>query len=1000
MRIDGWEIDAFGPISGWTRHGLAEHGVVVIAGDNETGKSALFEFLTTALFGFAPATAASHPYSPWAGGFPGGALLASLSDGRRVRLARRLTSRPFGTIEIQGRSQNLANRRVPWVGSLARAVFANLHAVTQDEALGLDARSWESVEDRMLGGASFGYLRPAREAVAQLDQDRQALWRRDRRGRPRATEIRDQVRDLRAKLRPASVRRTDIEAKQDRLAEIAELLETIERGPHGLQAIEVMLERDATLSPIVRRARRAESLNAQAASLVANDDYGPDPRAMRTELRDAVTSGERRIDEIDAEIEQLAEAREIDSVHQTALAHRDLILELQAEIPLHVEDDRRIEQMSGALHEESGGFGQIGERVLDRDLDAGALETLRDLRVAESRGRFEAWTVAVADADYRAVERRHAAETAERTQREREVLGDVPDLAQAHGRVQSLLELGRAEALTAAGGGAPSRAWRVAIPVLVALAGAAAIVVGIFLGGTVLAILASVGASLAAAAAVDLSRIVTARRRAGAGPAAAAALRKRADIAPDTSAADALDDAMRQRDAARRAADIDQRLATAKVAIEDAARREDEAALAATAARNAWLELLPGVPIAPVQLERPRETLLRDVEELRDSLARTHALAEDRRTVQERIDQRLRRLQALRDELDLDPTADVVPAVAELGRMLTAAEAAKGEAEAAAAAVAKLQDERRQVGDARDGADTELGLLETQLARLDPLDADADAGLERLEQAREARVEAARARADLDRETPNWRERVAEADRLEAEGDDIELTDDRRVELRRRGAELQEEANGLRDERGGLSRDVQAMEALPGPAHVQGAIEEAQAELEDVYRAHDRLALLATAVSAAERAYRDAHQSPLLEAASGHLASITDGRYDRLIADDSTGDGVRLHVRRRGEDFPVVVGHPLSRGTLQQIYLALRLAMVDQVEGEDAERLPLFMDEMFVNWDPSRTGRGMAVLREIGRSRQVFLFTADPAWAERTSAQADAIVVATPGLAG
>ena len=95
--------------------------------------------------------------------------------------------------------------------------------------------------------------------------------------------------------------------------------------------------------------------------------------------------------------------------------------------------------------------------------------------------------------------------------------------------------------------------------------------------------------------------------------------------------------------------------------------------------------------------------------------------------------------------------------------------------------------------------------------------------------------------------------------------------------------------------------------------------------------------------------------------ASGYLAGITDGRYDRLIADDSTGGRPRLHVRRSGEDFPVAVGHPLSRGTLQQIYLALRLAMVDQVEGADAERLPLFMDEMFVNWGPiphrSRHGR-------------------------------------------
>ena len=541
MRIDGWEIDAFGPLSGWTQHGLAEHGVVVIAGDNETGKSALFEFLTTALFGFAPATSTNHPYSPWGGGFPGGALLAQLSDGRGVRLARRLTSRPMGTIEIDGQPRDLANRPVTWVGGLTRAVFTNLHAVTQNEALDLNPRTWQSVEDRVLGGASFDFLRPAREVVAQLDQDRQTLWRPDRRGRPRAVEIRERLSALREELRPASGRRAEIESKQDRLAKIAEDLEAIERGPQGLQAIEVMLERDATLSPIVRRARRATELDTEAASLVANDDFDLNPRAAREELRDAVTSGERRIGEIDADIEQLGEALEIDPVQQSALARRDLILELQAEIPLHVEDDRRIEQMTSALQEESGGFAQIGERLLDRDLDADALETLRSLRIAESRGRFEAWTVAVADVDYRIVERRHAAETAERTQRDREALGDALDPAQAHRRVQTLLELGRAEALASAGGGAPSRAWRVAIPVLVALAGTAAIAVGIFLGGTVLAILASVGASLAAAAAVDLSRIVTARRRAGAGPAAVAALRERAGMAPDTSAADALE---------------------------------------------------------------------------------------------------------------------------------------------------------------------------------------------------------------------------------------------------------------------------------------------------------------------------------------------------------------------------------------------------------------------------------------------------------------------------
>ena len=998
MRLDGWEIDAFGPISGWTERGLAEHGVVVVAGDNETGKSALFEFLTTALFGFAPATAANHPYRPWDGRFPGGALLANLGDRRSVRIARRLTSRPQGSIEIDGQPHDLANRPVTWVGGLARAVFTNLHAVTQNEALGMDPRTWQSVEDRMLGGSSFDFLRPAREVVAQLDQDRQALWRPDRRGRPRVAEIRERVRALRDELRPAAGRREQIETAQDRLARIGELLAEIERGPEGLHAIEVILERDATLAPIVRRARRAADLDAEAESLVSTDDFGPDPGAERAELRKQVAACSQRIEEVEREIEQAGEVLDLDPATRAVLAARTAIEELRSQIPLHDEDEKRIEQMSRALQRERGRFDQLAERVLDAPLDAEALATLRALRLAEARGRYEDWSAADADFDRRAADRRHAAETLERTQREREALGEAPDRAAADARVQTLRELDRAEARSGAASRVPSPAWRALAPVLVALAGVAAIIVGVVVRD---AILAGVGASVAAGAAVWLAMTVTARRRAGMGSAAVAALRARAGLTPEQSAAEALDEAMGQRDAARRAADIDQRLAAVTVVVEDAAHREGEAKLAAAAARDAWLELLPAVSIAPVHLARARETLLRDVEQLHDLLSRTHALDEDRGIVRQRIDQRLHHLRGLRDVLGLDPATDAVPAIArEMGRKLDAAEKAESESEAAAAAIAKLREERQQEGDARDAADTELGQLDARLAPLDAAGADPDVGLERLERARAARDEAKRARADLDRDTPNWCDRMAEADRLVTQGEAIELSDDRRVELRRRREELREEANRLIDERGGLVRDVAAMEASPGPAHVQGAIEEAQAELEDIHRAHDRLALLAAAVAAAERAYRDEHQSPLLEKASDYLAGITNGRYDRLIADDSTGEGASLHVRRSGEDFPVAVGHPLSRGTLQQIYLALRLAMVDQVEGADAERLPLFMDEMFVNWDPSRTDRGMAVLREIGRSRQVFLFTADPAWAERTSARAEAVVVSTPGLAG
>ena len=56
-------------------------------------------------------------------------------------------------------------------------MFTNLYAVTQNEALGMDSRTWQSVEDRMLGGASFDFLRPAREVVEQLQPETaRGLW--------------------------------------------------------------------------------------------------------------------------------------------------------------------------------------------------------------------------------------------------------------------------------------------------------------------------------------------------------------------------------------------------------------------------------------------------------------------------------------------------------------------------------------------------------------------------------------------------------------------------------------------------------------------------------------------------------------------------------------------------------------------------------------------------------------------------------------------------------
>jgi uncharacterized protein YhaN len=81
----------------------------------------------------------------------------------------------------------------------------------------------------------------------------------------------------------------------------------------------------------------------------------------------------------------------------------------------------------------------------------------------------------------------------------------------------------------------------------------------------------------------------------------------------------------------------------------------------------------------------------------------------------------------------------------------------------------------------------------------------------------------------------------------------------------------------------------------------------------------------------------------------------------------------------------------VSTGTLEQAYLSLRLAIVDHLD-QGGECLPLFVDEVFVNWDRERRGRGIEVLGSLSRNRQLFVFTCHPELAEQFSGRGAAVL--------
>lgn len=99
------------------------------------------------------------------------------------------------------------------------------------------------------------------------------------------------------------------------------------------------------------------------------------------------------------------------------------------------------------------------------------------------------------------------------------------------------------------------------------------------------------------------------------------------------------------------------------------------------------------------------------------------------------------------------------------------------------------------------------------------------------------------------------------------------------------------------------------------------------------------------------------------------FSRLTGERYEEL----SLSRELTASLRRSGEG----VAHPdllASRGTRDQLYLALRLALCAMTSPGE-EPCPIVLDDALVTFDDERLGLALDYLRELARQRQILLFT-------------------------
>jgi uncharacterized protein YhaN len=176
--------------------------------------------------------------------------------------------------------------------------------------------------------------------------------------------------------------------------------------------------------------------------------------------------------------------------------------------------------------------------------------------------------------------------------------------------------------------------------------------------------------------------------------------------------------------------------------------------------------------------------------------------------------------------------------------------------------------------------------------------------------------------------------------------------------------------NDARERRGALMEQQRAAAADHSLAAKQVELNVVEEQLARAANAWRERAAVSLFLERIREDYEQHRQPETLKEASGYLNQLTGGKYTRIwtpLAHDilfvDTSDGQPLSVQ------------VLSRGTREQLFVSLRLALV-AAYARRGIHLPMILDDVFVNFDAGRTKTACAVLRDFAKQgHQLLVFT-------------------------
>lgn len=181
--------------------------------------------------------------------------------------------------------------------------------------------------------------------------------------------------------------------------------------------------------------------------------------------------------------------------------------------------------------------------------------------------------------------------------------------------------------------------------------------------------------------------------------------------------------------------------------------------------------------------------------------------------------------------------------------------------------------------------------------------------------------------------------------------------------------ELAQKQSKESEELGGLRERISSLLNIDKMYELQNQREALKSRLEAEYNEWMISKVVLAVLNKEKQQYEKEKQPSVIKYSSSIFKQLTKGKYDR-ISISLTDNDVKIHTA----DEKIREIDALSRGTKEQLLLALRLGFIQAYE-EKNEPLPIVLDDVMVNFDNYRSEAFTNILNDFSKERQAIVFT-------------------------